>query len=76
MWDSERFYEDFKASECYMKPLKLEEASDGTFLETSFQVDRDQIQFRLKKLTKVVLRRYGGIKRMTAIRPASRNGVH
>ena len=57
-WDSGRFYEDFKASECYMKPLKLEEASDGTFLETSFQVDRDQIQFRLKNVNE------GGVKKV------------
>ena len=35
-WDSRRFYEDFRRSECYARPLNLEEASDGTFLETYF----------------------------------------
>ena len=45
-WDSARFYDDLKRSECYMPPLKLEEAldgigeaTDGTFLETSFKVE-------------------------------------
>ena len=31
-WDRQRFYEDFKRSECYARPLNLEEATDGTFL--------------------------------------------
>ena len=30
-WDATRFYEDFKRSECYMPPLRLEEANDGIF---------------------------------------------
>ena len=37
-WDKLRFYDEFKKSECYMPPLRLEEAADGTFLETSFDV--------------------------------------
>ena len=49
-WNSVRFYEDFRRSECYMAPLKLEEATDGTFLETSFRVDGDYVHFRLKNV--------------------------
>ena len=33
-----------------MAPLKLEEATDGTFLETSFRVDGDYVHFRLKNV--------------------------
>ena len=47
-WDATRFYEDFKRSECYMPPLHLEEANDGTFLETSFEVQHGRINYRLK----------------------------
>ena len=47
-WDATRFYEDFKRSECYMPPLRLEEANDGTFLETSFEVQHGRINYRLK----------------------------
>ena len=36
------------ASECYQKPLKLEAGKDGTFLETRFWIEGDQIRFRLK----------------------------
>jgi len=31
-----------------MPPLKLEEATDGTFLETSFKIEGSYIHFRLK----------------------------
>ena len=47
-WDRERFYGDFKKSECYMPPLKLEEAADGTFLETSFRMADNHLYYRLK----------------------------
>lgn len=33
---------------CYQKPLKLEAGKDGTFLETRFWIEGDQIRFRLK----------------------------
>lgn len=33
-WDYEKFEEDFRRSECYQEPLKLEEGTGGTFLET------------------------------------------
>ena len=49
-WDRQRFYEDFKRSECYARPLNLEEATDGTFLETFFTVQHDHIDFRLKNV--------------------------
>ena len=47
-WDYERFYKDFKESHCYMYPLKLEEATEGTFLETSFEIMQGELNFRLK----------------------------
>ena len=49
-WDRERFYSDFKRSECYMAPLCLEEATDGTFLETTYRVESEGIRFRLKNV--------------------------
>ena len=47
-WDASRFVTDLGASECYQKPLKLEAGKDGTFLETRFWIEGDQIRFRLK----------------------------
>ena len=38
-WDEERFLRDI-CEECYWPPLTLEEGSEGTFLETSFQITR------------------------------------
>ena len=49
-WDHERFYKDFKRSECYARPLNLEETADETFLETTFRVEADRIRFRLKNV--------------------------
>lgn len=49
-WDSARFYADFQRSECYMPPLKLEEAEAGVFLESSFWVQGSYIHFRLKNV--------------------------
>ena len=46
-WDSEKFYADFQ-TECYMAPLKLEEASADTFLESSFRLVDGGIRYRLK----------------------------
>jgi len=57
-WDRERFYADFKRSECYMPPLNLEEAEEGTFLETSFTIDHGQLRYRLKNVNA------GGAKRV------------
>ena len=47
-WEASRFVTDLGASECYQKPLKLEAGRDGTFLETRFWIEGDQIRFRLK----------------------------
>ena len=44
-WDRQRFYEDFKRSECYARPLNLEEATDGTFLETFFTRNKQCTQY-------------------------------
>ena len=46
-WDSEKFYAEFQ-TECYMAPLKLEEASADTFLESSFRLVDEGIRYRLK----------------------------
>ena len=37
-WDHERFTKDFARSECYHPPLKLVDAKENTFLETTFEV--------------------------------------
>ena len=47
-WDSARFIEDFTRSECYFEPLKLEDGKEGTFLETRFWVDGNEIKHKLK----------------------------
>ena len=47
-WDSKRFIDDFTRSECYMEPLKLEDGKEGTFLETRFWVQGNQIRHKLK----------------------------
>ena len=74
-WDSERFYEDFKRSECYMPPLNLEEASGGTFLETSFRMQDGQLHYRLKNTNAGGERLYGDTRGMTLTRPHGRNGA-
>ena len=49
-WDAEAFIGDFKRSECYWAPLKLEEGKARTFLETRFELspDKKNISYRLK----------------------------
>ena len=47
-WDRERFLRDFTASECYWKPLTLEQGTEGTFLETRFRTLPNGITYRLK----------------------------
>ena len=37
-WDHARFLTDWVRSECYMPPLSLEDAKEGTFLETTFEI--------------------------------------
>ena len=38
-WDVDRFREDFRRSECYWAPLKLEAAESTHFLETTLELD-------------------------------------
>ena len=47
-WNGEKFIKDFTESQCYQKPLKLESGKDGTFLETRFWTEANQIKYRLK----------------------------
>ena len=39
VWDVDRFREDFRRSECYWAPLKLEAAESAHFLETTLELD-------------------------------------
>ena len=47
-FDATKFKNDLAASECYAKPLKLEEAKEGTFLESSFQIKGNRIIHTIK----------------------------
>ena len=47
-WDHERLRADLERSECYMKPLKLEPAAEGVFLESEFEIKGGRIAYRLK----------------------------
>ena len=47
--DTNKLAEDFQRSECYLPPLKLENARDDTFLETTFKVtESNSIRYWLK----------------------------
>ena len=48
LWDNQAFLRDFAKSECYWKPLRLEESSTDKFLETVFFKDATKLSFRLK----------------------------
>ena len=48
-WDSARFLE-YQSKECYMPPLELQEAGNSIFLETEFEIHKDEIQHRLKNV--------------------------
>jgi hypothetical protein len=43
-----KFAEDFKKSECYHTPLKLEEGTANTFLETRFELSQGRFRYWLK----------------------------
>ena len=47
-WDADSFVRDFAESRCYQKPLKLEEGKDGTFLETTYWIEGEDIKHILK----------------------------
>ena len=57
-WDHAKLVADFEESQCYQKPLKLEEGGNGTFLETSFQVTGSSVRFWLKNANA------GGVKKL------------
>ena len=40
-WDHAQFIRDFTRSDCYWPPLKLEDAREATFLETTFELSSD-----------------------------------
>ena len=47
-WDYEKFITDLCKSEVYVKPLKLEDGKEGTFLETSFRITNNTTEHWLK----------------------------
>ena len=47
-WDSEKFLAHLLKSECYWKPLKLEEVQADKFLETTIERIDGSLAFRLK----------------------------
>ena len=47
-WDHERFTADFKKSECYHPPLRLEDGTPDTFLETRFELADGRFRYWLK----------------------------
>ena len=48
-WDHDAFIRDFVRSECYWPPLKLEDAKEATFLETTFDLRPDgRLEYWLK----------------------------
>ena len=50
-WDSQKFIEDFKQSQCYQEPLKLEAGKEDTFLETRVWISNNEIRHKLKNDT-------------------------
>ena len=51
-WDADHFLEDFNTG-CYFSPLKLSEATNKTFLETTFKTTRkNSIRYWLKNENK------------------------
>ena len=47
-FDHKKFLQDFDKSECYLPPLKLEEANPDTFLEMTFEIHNNSIRYWLK----------------------------
>ena len=47
-FDHDAFFDDFKRSECYWPPLKLEPAKADTFLETTFSIEKNNLRYWLK----------------------------
>ena len=47
-WDHAKFLADFDTSECYWKPLKLDNTVGDTFLETTFEATYLGLKHRIK----------------------------
>ena len=47
-WDASEFLRDFTESQCYQKPLTLEDGRDGVFLETAFWTQDNHFRYHLK----------------------------
>lgn len=57
-WDYQKFLAAFTESECYWKPLRLEPAEEGEFLETKFHKEGKYVTYRLKKEERECVREY------------------
>ena len=47
-FDHEKFLDEFKQSQCYWPPLNLEDATNGSFLETQIEIQQNVIRHKLK----------------------------
>jgi hypothetical protein len=47
-WDAKKFTDEFISSECYQKPLELEEGNEGTFLEVRYRIEDNRIRYKIK----------------------------
>ena len=48
-FDESKFLKDFQSSSCYWNPMSLEDASNGTYLETTYEVaNGKELSHRLK----------------------------
>ena len=48
-FDESKFLKDFQSSSCYWNPMSLEDASNGTYLETTYEVaNGKELSYRLK----------------------------
>ena len=47
-FDHKKLLNDFKKSQCYWPPLKLEDANNGIFLETQIEIHQNKIRHKLK----------------------------
>ena len=47
-WDHAKFVREFSESKCYHPPLRLEDGTQNTFLETTFRVEDDRFRYWLK----------------------------
>ncbi len=48
MWNHSQFVSDLIESKCYSQPLRLEDGTQDTFLETSFEIRNNQFRWWLK----------------------------